>query len=515
MSNDGGAPEILFDKMMSSFRVTLDEISKDKVLLDAFRLYRRELGVRLDQVDLALVELSKTSSKAAFTFDDLKPTILKIAKGLQGAYRLIRVETNKGPRTVDISKIYIPSKLRYRETKSNAEKVTSITRVLGGGSKKSSGPELFSARHEVAQEHLVNITYSDLRLLFNRVVVLGDPGGGKSTLCQHLCHDLAKQAAASLQADSGRLTAQLQKVPIRIILRAYEKARTLEAQLSIFEFILRDLKNHVSAENDELDRALRYLLASGSAVLAFDGLDEILATAQRRDFVDLVNSFCLQFPLCPVIVTSRLVGYDDAPLPAHFDELILEKFDDEEVRSYVTKFMKVVGGYDEKEAQKRAANFHRQTTNNAADLRRNPLMLGLMAWLFNMRGDVPSNRPEIYRECAVLMFEKWIRIATSKPAYRLISTVCSYLVTSHPRYSGILNFPGVWMLNGLSAKQNRFSKRSMRTGRKHLKRRELWCRLLREELGSCRKWGIRFLLSRIRHFSNIFSRVISMKCTTR
>ena len=34
-------------------------------------------------------------------------------------------------------------------------------------------------------------------------------------------------------------------------------------------------------------------------------------------------------------------------------------------------------------------------------------MLGLMAWLFNMRGDVPSNRPEIYRDCAVLMFEKW------------------------------------------------------------------------------------------------------------
>ncbi len=34
-------------------------------------------------------------------------------------------------------------------------------------------------------------------------------------------------------------------------------------------------------------------------------------------------------------------------------------------------------------------------------------MLGLMAWIFAIRGDVPNNRPEIYRECATLMFERW------------------------------------------------------------------------------------------------------------
>ena len=34
-------------------------------------------------------------------------------------------------------------------------------------------------------------------------------------------------------------------------------------------------------------------------------------------------------------------------------------------------------------------------------------MLGLMVYLFIYRGDVPSNRPEIYKECATLMFEKW------------------------------------------------------------------------------------------------------------
>lgn len=142
-------------------------------------------------------------------------------------------------------------------------------------------------------------------------------------------------------------------------------------------------------------------------MLAFDGLDEILVTAQRREFVDLVVSFCNQYPLCPTLVTSRLVGYDDAPLTDDFEELILERFDEREILSYLSKFFKVIGGRTDAEAGQFAQDFLRQTAANASDLRTNPLMLGLMAWLFNARGDVPSNRPEIYRECAILMFERW------------------------------------------------------------------------------------------------------------
>ena len=46
-----------------------------------------------------------------------------------------------------------------------------------------------------------------------------------------------------------------------------------------------------------------------------------------------------------------------------------------------------------------------QTSTNAQDLRQNPLLLGLMAWLFYMKGDLLMNRPEIYREFAILIFQ--------------------------------------------------------------------------------------------------------------
>ena len=142
-------------------------------------------------------------------------------------------------------------------------------------------------------------------------------------------------------------------------------------------------------------------------MLAFDGLDEILNTSIRRDFVDIVLAFCEEYPLCPVLVTSRVVGYEDAPLPAEFDELLLDKFEESEVSNFVNKFLRVVADSNPEEARSGAAKFMRQTASTAGDLRQNPLMLGLMAFLFANKGDVPTNRPEIYQECAILMFEKW------------------------------------------------------------------------------------------------------------
>jgi ABC-type transport system involved in cytochrome bd biosynthesis fused ATPase/permease subunit len=64
--------------------------------------------------------------------------------------------------------------------------------------------DLFELQFSTTKDSLKTLTYGDLRLLFSRVVILGDPGGGKSTLCQHLCHDLARQAAASLQSEARK-----------------------------------------------------------------------------------------------------------------------------------------------------------------------------------------------------------------------------------------------------------------------------------------------------------------------
>jgi predicted NACHT family NTPase len=142
-------------------------------------------------------------------------------------------------------------------------------------------------------------------------------------------------------------------------------------------------------------------------ILIFDGLDEILDVEPRREIVTFIEQFADVYAACPVLVTSRFVGYQDAPMSDEFAIFGLTRFDTNEIETFAQRLIKQVGRLKVQEAKAKASQFIRQTDTVGQDLRENPLMLGLMVYIFMYRGDVPSNRPEIYKECATLMFEKW------------------------------------------------------------------------------------------------------------
>lgn len=405
-------PAELYDALYKSFSVTLRELSTDKIIYDLLSAIHSSISARFDRLENAVLQ---NSTPATATYDALAPSIQRISKALQQSFRMIRVETTKGARNVDITSIYIPPRLCFRPPTDRTDAVIGptshdiIARMAPTLASKADGlrqGNLTPTEH--ATQELSCFSFSEIKASFGRIVVLGDPGGGKSTLCQRICYDLAKNATLSIQyGDRREIPAAEQKVPFRIILRLYEKARLVEPQLDILTYICRDIQHIANLELADIRTVIQYLFSTGRALFAFDGLDEILETAKRREFVDLVHHFTDMFPLCPVLVTSRVVGYDFAPLRSEFQQLVLEKFEEDEVKDYTTKFMQVVGERDAETAALEADRFIAQTRQNAEDLRNNPLMLGLMAWLFLSRGDVPSNRPEIYRDCAILMFERW------------------------------------------------------------------------------------------------------------
>ena len=130
------------------------------------------------------------------------------------------------------------------------------------------------------------------------------------------------------------------------------------------------------------ESAFEYLLTNGSLLVIFDGLDELLDTARRRDVSDDVESFCTRFPAAPVLVTSRQIGYDQAPLDEdRFEQFRLAPFSDEEVVDYATKWFQA--DPDLPTGQKRdRANAFIADSALVADLRTNPLMLALMCSIY-------------------------------------------------------------------------------------------------------------------------------------
>jgi hypothetical protein len=138
-----------------------------------------------------------------------------------------------------------------------------------------------------------------------RLLVFGEPGGGKSTTVQACVNALARSAA-----EDDTLAA----VPIRVTLRHVGRKLAEDPQAGLFQWILGDLQENYLPELSSA--TLSYLLHTGKAVVFFDGLDEVLSVDLRRELVKKIWLFARGFPACNYVVTTREPGYDEAPFPA-------------------------------------------------------------------------------------------------------------------------------------------------------------------------------------------------------
>ncbi len=224
----------------------------------------------------------------------------------------------------------------------------------------------------------------------DRTVLLGDPGGGKSTLSNYLTSTWAADPSAP--------------VPFHITLREFANRKTATG-LSIADYIAEVLSGRF--QHAAPDGLIDDLLVSGGAVVVLDGLDELIDTSIRREISGVVELFAEKYPLCGLFVTSRRVGYEQARLdPDTFGVTTMAEFSDEDVSEYVRKWFACQEDYEDEEASTLADSFTAQS-EAVPDLRSNPLMLALMCIIFRGENFIPRSRPIVYEKCANLLFEKW------------------------------------------------------------------------------------------------------------
>ena len=245
--------------------------------------------------------------------------------------------------------------------------------------------DIYSERPLVPPLGRPTLTVLDLPGRLDRSVLLGDPGGGKTTASNVLMHHFASDPAG--------------QIPFLVTLRDFAAHDPPERSVvGYIEYTLETLYQCPPPPG-----LIELLLLTARAVVIFDGLDELLDTSRRADVTTRVEQFCLEYPLAPVLVTSRLIGYDQARLDdRQFTCYRLGGFTDDQVAEYVRKWFALDEG-----AHPGDADAFLVESEGVPDLRSNPLLLSLMCILYRGAGSLPLDRADVYEKCADLLIRNW------------------------------------------------------------------------------------------------------------
>lgn len=244
-----------------------------------------------------------------------------------------------------------------------------------------------------------------------RLVVLGDPGAGKSTLVSWIAWSLSQPRPNQWRDRLGPL------IPLPFVLRelAPRPGLTWEGLLGAF------LAHPVAAHLGGAER-LYDLLERGQGFLLLDGIDEIGSLETRMELRRVVVELSLIFRHCRFLVTSRIVGYEQvsfdqvaddgkAAVPGEVREngslhaspwgelRYVAPLDDNQIEQFARRWYErreAAEGLREKGATDLLAAIH----GSEATLRlaRNPNLLTLMALIHRVQRRLPHGR--------ALLFEK-------------------------------------------------------------------------------------------------------------
>ncbi|MFF5495610.1 NACHT domain-containing protein [Streptomyces aquilus] len=253
-----------------------------------------------------------------------------------------------------------------------------------------------------------------------RLVVLGDPGAGKSTMLRWI----ATAYLLRLKADPDRqelpdvgTLPDADWLPLLIRCREIDEGRGLG---SLEDIIRRQLRHDAQscfsdAETAALTDMLLAALADGRVLLLIDGLDEISDPRLRARFCAQIEQIHVAYPEASIVVTSRIVGYKELGLRIGrgFEHVRVLDLTPEDKDDFARRWCTVAEPLPTRDTATRELISDIHSSDRIERLTGNPMLLTTMALVKKKVGKLPSRRADLYRE-AVDVLLSWRSSASER-----------------------------------------------------------------------------------------------------
>ncbi|QEO27842.1 NACHT domain-containing protein [Xanthomonas translucens] len=263
---------------------------------------------------------------------------------------------------------------------------------------------------------------------FNRLVVEGAPGQGKSTVTQFLCQ-VHRLILLGEEADLKKIPSEFVpaevRVPFRVDLRDYatwlagrnpfseDYSSPLQPKASpvLEAFIAAQVSRHTGTNFNVED--LRFIGEKSKFLIVLDGFDEVADIDIRNKMVQEVGDAGIRLAQvtmsCQIIVTSRPAVFANSPgfSRKEWDHLEILPLTRPYIDSYAKKWLEARGLDPRERLEISHALEEKLQHEHVRDLARNPMQLAILLTLISVQGaSLPNKRTALYDNYIEIFFNR-------------------------------------------------------------------------------------------------------------
>lgn len=220
------------------------------------------------------------------------------------------------------------------------------------------------------------------------LMVLGNPGGGKTTFLRKL----------GLEALKGKKHGEYQHICIPVLLEL-RKYRT--GEINLISEIAQEFANCGLPEYEKLTEEF---LAKGRLLILFDGLDEV-PKEQIGKMSEEIRNLRDKYSKNRFVASCRIAAYRNFDNFRNFTDVVVADFEPEQVQAFINKWF-------ESHKQPDWGKYCWEKLNSeeyeaTKELTKTPLLLTLICLLFYKTGQFPTNRATLYERTLRVLLEEW------------------------------------------------------------------------------------------------------------